>query len=117
MPYHYNDPTRAEDPYALPDIEVFEVWTDAHGTRHNAWDWADTEGFDGDGPEPCVDGWYAQSCMPGYLPNSDSPEGPHDTEREALEAFWESGGLWEDDVEAARESYLAEHFPTEENTP
>ena len=72
----YSDPTRESDPYALPDVEVFEVWTDKHGKRHNDFETEDQE-------EPCEDGWYYWFCFPGCLPDSD-PVGPFTTEAEAL---------------------------------
>lgn len=72
----YSDPRRESDPYALPDVEVFEVWTDPDGTRHNDFETDDME-------EPCDDGWYWWPCFPGCLPDSD-PIGPFDTEEEAL---------------------------------
>ena len=45
MPQVYNDPERADDPHALPDIETFYVSaTEAY------------KNTDGDGP--MEDGWY-----------------------------------------------------------
>lgn len=72
----YSDPSREHEPWALPDVEVFEVWTDPDGTRHN-----DFEAEDADGP--CEDGWYYWYCFPGCLPDSE-PFGPFETEDEAL---------------------------------
>lgn len=72
MAMHYSDETRASDPHALPDIEVFyrnadeATWTDDNGEQIN------------DGP-----GWYWWSCFPGCLPDSD-PHGPFETEADAL---------------------------------
>lgn len=74
----YSDPRRESDPYALPDVEVFEVWTDPDGKRHN-----DFESEDVDDDWECEDGWYWWSCFPGCLPDSE-PVGPFDTEDEAL---------------------------------
>ena len=70
MSQEYSDPTREEDPFALPDIEVFQVPEDYQ---------PETE--DGQELEP---GWYWWSCFPGCLPDSE-PSGPFDTEAEALD--------------------------------
>jgi len=64
----YSNPTREEDPYALPDIEVFHVPEDY-----------DPEN-DGD---PLEEGWYWWACLPGCLPDSD-PAGPFAAYDEAL---------------------------------
>lgn len=64
----YSNPSRASDPYALPDVEVFYVRR------------ADVEAQDSPFPEP---GWYWWACFPGCLPDGD-PIGPFDTEAEAL---------------------------------
>ena len=69
MSHEYSDPTREENPYALPNIEVFQVAEDYQ---------PETE--DGE-LEP---GWYWWSCLPGCLPDSE-PTGPFDSEQEALE--------------------------------
>lgn len=52
----YTDPSRADDPYHLPDCIVFET----------------------------PDGWFWQSQMPGCLPDSD-PIGPFDTRQDSIE--------------------------------
>jgi len=70
MAQHYSDPKRAASPWALPDLETFEIT--AHGTP-----W---EGSDGERLEP---GWYWWSCFPGCLPDSD-PFGPFGSEADAL---------------------------------
>jgi hypothetical protein len=79
----YSNPKRESDPYALPDLEVFEVWTDDKG-KHNAF-YFYTDGFERGGCEEDLspDGWYYWFCFPGCLPDSD-PEGPFDTKEEAL---------------------------------
>ncbi len=76
MTQAYSDPTRENDPHALPDIEVFQVdETEAkHNARHNR------EYDDGSPEQP---GWYWWACFPGCLPDGD-PIGPFDTEAEAL---------------------------------
>ena len=103
---YYSDPKRASDPYALPDVEVFEV--------HAGWPWDECPlctlaylilprpprraslGSSGDQPDHATHkaehlGWYWQSCFPGCLPDSD-PIGPFATEAEAL-ADAQEGGL------------------------
>lgn len=74
MSQQYSDPTRADDPYALPDVEVF--YHDGTSEPGDCW-------TDGDG-EPFPAGWYWWSCFPGCLPDGD-PIGPYDTEQAALE--------------------------------
>jgi hypothetical protein len=68
MTQAYSDPTRADDPYSLPDMEVFyaeegDVILD-DGTAAGA-------------------GWYWWTCFPGCMPDSD-PYGPFETEADAL---------------------------------
>ena len=70
----YSDPSRENEPHALPDVEVFyadrgDWWTDDNGERVDA--------------QPCGAGWYWWSCFPGCMPDSD-PSGPFATEAEAL---------------------------------
>lgn len=69
----YSDPRRASDPYALPDLEV---WEDS-------------------------DGWYYWFCFPGCLPDSEE-YGPFSTREEALDdaqdgAFYEEGADLDDE--------------------
>lgn len=68
MSQNYFDPTREDDPYSLPDCEVFYL--------------EDGEQVDEFG-EALPAGWYWWACLPGCLPDSD-PHGPFDTEEEAL---------------------------------
>jgi hypothetical protein len=70
MSQAYSDPTRENDPYALPDLEIFH-----------------TSGLD---PElTCEDGtcleagWYYWFCFPGCMPEGEAI-GPFDTETAAL---------------------------------
>lgn len=58
----FSNPERAEDPYSLPDVEIFY-------------------GPDYDMDE---DGWFYWYCFPGCLPDSD-PIGPFESFNEALE--------------------------------
>lgn len=63
MSMHYSDPARAEDPHALPDVEVFYISEIHHGFEET--------------------GWYWWSCLPGCLPDGEAV-GPFETEEEAL---------------------------------
>jgi hypothetical protein len=63
----YSDPSRADETYSLPDIEIF---------------YAD-DILDDDG-ETMPAGYYWWVCLPGCMPDSD-PHGPFETEQEALE--------------------------------
>lgn len=67
----YSDPKRADDPYALPDVEVFYS------------DGVNEAGGSGDDTPADHAGWYYWYCFPGCLPDSD-PIGPFATEAEAL---------------------------------
>ena len=94
----YSNPSRESDPYALPDIEVFELtaeeaveqdedlmWeamkryplaTMNSREREKAIDWAV-------GESGATGGWFWWSCFPGCLP--DGPAiGPFKTRAEAL---------------------------------
>lgn len=68
MTQAYSDPKRANDPHALPDIEVFYMTRGE--ARTNGW----TAGA----------GWYWWACFPGCMPDGDAT-GPFKTEAEALE--------------------------------
>ncbi len=72
MSQEYSDPTRATDPHALPDVEVFFMQEGG-----DEGDWKDEDG------NPMEQGWYWWSCVPGCLPDGD-PSGPFQTEAEAL---------------------------------
>lgn len=87
MSQHYSDPAREDDHYALPNVEVFEIWDDKRGKRHNGM--ADEEG---NALEP---GWYYWCCFPGCLPDS-APVGPFATEAEALADAQEDSAEVED---------------------
>jgi hypothetical protein len=73
MTQAYSDPSRASDPHALPDIEVFHM--DKTDIAEEQW-----INDDGELHEP---GWYWWSCFPGCLPDGD-PCGPFETEAAAL---------------------------------
>ncbi len=76
MSQAYSDPKRADDPYALPDVETFYVNEDqARAARREP----DHE-VNGSATEA---GWYYWFCFPGCLPDTD-PIGPFASEDEAI---------------------------------
>lgn len=98
MPYHYSNPKRESDPHALPDIETFELaprdWNkglcpfcpdDYGGTPTCGKDEHDRDHV----------GWYWQSCFPGCMPDGE-PNGPFDTEEDALEDAQSESAAGED---------------------
>lgn len=116
MSYHYTSDARASAPYSLPNIEVFwvkeaEWWYDENGERCDApeyfcpicegemsWSSQDRDvkcepcNRVGEAPEaPCEQGFYYWFCLPGCMPDSE-PDGPYDTEEEALAAARELAG-------------------------
>ena len=68
MPHIYSDPTRESEPFALPDVEVFEM--------------RPTDYRDPEGELEMRNGWYWWACFPGCLPDGDA-NGPFKTEAEA----------------------------------
>ena len=78
MSQQYSDPTREEDPHALPDVEVFYRTSTVIAID----DWRNGEG------DLLGAGWYFWSCFPGCMPDSD-PEGPYATEQDAINAAQE----------------------------
>lgn len=107
MSHHYSDPEREDDPYSLPDIEVFfrsaseaasilvdNEGRDGSGGLADEWllaieDYPDTSSLEFWGRLVVLcgnlEGWYYWTCFPGCLPEGD-PIGPFETEEEALEA-------------------------------
>ena len=69
----YSEPSREDDPHALPDVEVF--YHDATNPL-GEFSLATDEGI-------MPSGWYWWPCFPGCLPDGD-PIGPFNTEAEAL---------------------------------
>lgn len=68
----YSDPSRANDPHALPDVEVF----------HHPRDYdLNLDEFEQSYPA----GWYYWFCLPGCIPDSE-PEGAFGSEAEAIAA-------------------------------
>jgi hypothetical protein len=94
MTQHYAEPERSVDPYSLPNIET---WSDRITeltcscgvydipTSHEAI--CPSCGADAESIEATERiGWFGWCCLPGCMP--DSPMcGPHDTERELLDAM------------------------------
>lgn len=72
----YSDVTREDDPYSLPDIEVFHH--DCTSTEEPC-PFASEESAEFE----CERGWFYWFCFPGCLPDSDAI-GPFDTEEDAL---------------------------------
>lgn len=110
MAYYHVDPSRADDPFALPNLEVFcqpiaTVWCRDCGGCVGQRPFADNENV-GD-EAPCLEcgrpalltvqggnglGWWYWHCFPGCLPDSD-PCGPFPSEEEALKAAREDAGF------------------------
>jgi hypothetical protein len=69
MSQHYSDPRRANDPHALPNIEVF---------------YAEAGELEIDGAEePSEAGWYWWACFPGCVPDGEAC-GPFASAEKAL---------------------------------
>lgn len=76
MPQLYSEPSRASEPTALPDVEVFYLDSAEIGANPA---WRDDDG------EPLAQGWYYWFCFPGCLPDSE-PSGPFKTRASAVQA-------------------------------
>jgi hypothetical protein len=100
MSQAYSDPTREDDPHALPNIETFELTAleVAEMEEDLIWEYMRRHEYrlasmNGKVREAMLDaivdeeqitgGWYWWSCFPGCLPDSE-PMGPFQTEAEAL---------------------------------
>jgi hypothetical protein len=100
MSQHYSNPECESDPYALPDIEVFELTAqEAAGLDDDlVWEYMKRREFrlahmSRRDREKMLDaiveergitgGWFWQSCFPGCLPDGD-PVGPFASRKEAL---------------------------------
>jgi hypothetical protein len=93
MSQDYSDPKRANDPHALPDIEVLRMkYADCpHCTSvvvSGGSEWicdSCSKGRKGFTPDPADvhTAWFWRSCFPGCLPDSE-PFGPFDTYADAL---------------------------------
>ena len=101
MGYEYSDESRASEPHALPDVEVFllecscpQVWG-GHGEpkpdakrRSLACEAHDED----DGNEASRAGWYFAFGFPGCLWDGE-PDGPYLTEAEAIAAARDAAGV------------------------
>lgn len=105
MSQHYSNPARESDPYALPDIEVFELTATevAAGNEDLVWEYGKRHKFrlasmnsrvreemlDAIVAEEGIEGgWFWQACFPGCLPDGE-PMGPYKTRKEAIAAAQE----------------------------
>lgn len=98
MPYVYSDPSREEDKWSLPNVEIFELTAEeafeldentvsmylrkfprATMSSRERDRMIQTAIDAGD----CCGGWFWQACFPGCLPDSE-PIGPFDTYSDAL---------------------------------
>jgi hypothetical protein len=86
----YSNPKREHDPHALPDAEVFYITQKAIDRAR------------GDSVFSSK-GWYYWYCFPGCLPDSDEPNGPFDTEDDAI-ADLRSNAAEDDDEHAFQPS-------------
>ena len=89
----YSNPERASNPYALPDVEVFQLTAQEAASQDEdlIWEYMMRKEFrDRDAmldamveEEGITGGWYWWTCLPGCVPDS-SAFGPFDTQAEAL---------------------------------
>ncbi len=107
MPQAYSDPSREDDDYALPDLEIFQRTAEecALDDEDMVWEYLkefplanmnsrhrqlmidaiiEREGIKG--------GWFYWYCFPGCLPDS-AEIGPYDSYQKALEAAREGCGM------------------------
>ena len=68
MGQFYTDPSRENDPHALPDAEVF---------------YAEEGELQDEDAHARPAGWYWWPCFPGCMPDGEA-NGPFDTEAEAI---------------------------------
>lgn len=78
----YSDPDREDDPYALPNVEVFYVSQQDLNNKPKVNYNLENLGGQADDYSVTEVGWYWWPCFPGCLPDGD-PSGPFDTEAEA----------------------------------
>ena len=108
MTHHYSNPNRANDTYALPDVETFQLTARevAEQDEDLIWDYMKRREFrlasmnsrtrdamfDAMIEEEGISGgWFFWFCFPGCMPDS-SPSGPYATECEAAQAAEEMAG-------------------------
>ena len=106
MTQHYSDPSRENDPHALPDLETFQLtarevaerdedmnhdYMKRHAFRLSGFNSRDRDKmFDAMIEEECIEGgWFYWFCFPGCMPEGDAM-GPYATQAEALAAARES---------------------------
>ena len=80
MTQFYFDPSRENEPMALPDAEAFYVsHAEVQCNKQNV----DHDSFFEDEYTITEEGWYYWSCFPGCLPDSPAT-GPFNSEKEAI---------------------------------
>ena len=115
----YSNPKRANDPHALPDVEVFELTATEvaamdedliyeYGKRREFRLYSMNSRVQAEMLEAIVEeeeitgGWFWWTCLPGCLPDS-SPFGPFKTSAEALADAQENADEPDDDEEEEEE--------------
>jgi hypothetical protein len=98
MAQHYSDPSRESDPYALPDVETFQLTAREVAERDEdliheylkKFPLATVNSRDHDKMIDAIiedhgieGGWFYWYCLPGCMPDSE-PIGPYKTEAEAV---------------------------------
>jgi hypothetical protein len=104
----YSDESRASDPHALPDLEIFQMtareiaernedliheYLTRHEFRLASMNSRTREAmFDAMIEEEGIQGgWFYWYCFPGCMPDSD-PIGPYDSSKEAKQAAQDEAG-------------------------
>ena len=98
MSYEYTDPKRANEDYALPDVDVFDIdeYTQPNGHILGAEMKITKRGLIFTEPEWWTGkGYYYAYGFPGCLWDSD-PIGPFETYEKALEDARESAGVYDE---------------------
>ena len=109
MGQHYSDPSRADDKWALPDVETFQMTAEEiatsgryedeiHELMHepeyrlaNFNSKARAKLIDALIEQECIEGgWFYWFCLPGCMPDSEAM-GPYATQAEALAAAQDNG--------------------------
>jgi hypothetical protein len=112
----YSDPSRANDPYSLPDVEVFQLNAAEAASQNEdlVYEYSKRPEFRLCHMSPKVQeamldaivaeegiegGWFWQSCFPGSLPDG-PPMGPFKTRQEALADAQENAEPLEEEEES-----------------